>query len=71
METLVLTDAEAAKLLGVSVHTLRKDRITARRIPFTKIGDRVFYRLESLRAMLAANETGGPAGAKPRRRGRG
>ena len=71
METLVLNEAEAADFLRLSVHTLRLDRRTTRRIPFVKVGRAVRYRPESLRAMLEANEVGGPTSKKPSRRGRG
>lgn len=52
-----------ARALGVSVHTLRKDRTGARRIPFYKIGSTVRYNLDRVREALAELEVGGP---KPR-----
>jgi hypothetical protein len=60
---------EAAALLGLSVHTLRKDRITARRFPFYKIGASVRYNRDRLAQTLAELERGGPPApqAKPRR----
>ena len=43
-----LRDTEAADFLGLSVHTLRKDRIdpeaTKLHIPFRRLGKRVLYR---------------------------
>jgi len=60
MERLTLDDAGAAALLGVSIAFLRKDRITKRCVPFTRVGGRVLYNPDSRRAMLAANEVGGP-----------
>lgn len=51
---------EAARALGLSVHTLRKDRINARRIPFYKIGGTIRYDLARVREALAAYEQGGP-----------
>ena len=56
---------EAAAALGLSVHTLRKDRQHDRRIPFYKIGSAVRYDLGRVREALAALEVGGP---KTRRR---
>ena len=55
---------EAAAAVGLSVHTLRKDRVKARRLPYYKIGGRVLYNLDRLRATLAALERGGLPAAK-------
>jgi len=51
---------KAAELLGLSVHTLRKDRVTARRFPYFKVGSRVLYSVERLRDALLDMERGGP-----------
>jgi len=42
----------AAQALGLSVHTLRKDRITRRRWPYLKAGRTVRYDLDALLATL-------------------
>jgi hypothetical protein len=56
---LTLDEHAAAHVLGVSVYYLRKDRRTKRLIPFSRIGDRVVYRLERLQETVAALEEGG------------
>jgi excisionase family DNA binding protein len=55
-----IDEHEAAKLLGLSVHTLRKDRTTHRRIPFYRIGKSIRYNAARLGEALAAMEVGGP-----------
>lgn len=64
---LVVDEYVAAAALGLSVHTLRKDRQHDRRIPFVKIGGAIRYNLDRVRAALDAFECGGPA-ARPDRR---
>ncbi|RVT49648.1 helix-turn-helix domain-containing protein [Rubrivivax albus] len=59
-DRLAVDEHEAAELLGISVHTLRKDRTKARRIPFFKIGGSVRYSVDRIRAALAEYEHGGP-----------
>lgn len=49
----------AARLLGLSVHTLRKDRLTRRRWPFIKLGRVVRYNLGALQALVIAATQGG------------
>lgn len=56
-----------AEELGISVHTLRKDRIRERRLPFFKIGAAVRYNLDRVREALDALEVGGQR-PKPRRK---
>lgn len=58
---------EVAAALGLSVHTLRKDRTAARRIPFYKIGGSVRYNLDRVRETLTALEVGGIQPRKARR----
>lgn len=58
---------EAAQYLALSVHTLRKDRCGARRIPFYRIGSAIRYDFDRIDAALAEFEQGGPA-ARPARR---
>ena len=65
---LAVGEHEAAAALGLSVHTLRKDRQHDRRIPFFKIGSAVRYNLERVRDALAAYEQGGPTPSAGRRR---
>jgi hypothetical protein len=66
---LTVGEYEAAQALGLSVHTLRKDRQSSRRIPFFKIGSAVRYNLDRVREALTALEVGGPAPHHARRRG--
>ena len=56
-----IDEYEAAALLGLSVHTLRKDRTTARRIPFFRIGRAIRYNAQRIGEALATMEVGGPA----------
>lgn len=63
-----VSESEAATALGLSVHTLRKDRQKGRRFPFLKIGRSVRYDLARLRDVLATLEVGGPAPRAARRR---
>lgn len=56
---LALTEHQMAEALGLSVHTLRKDRQQQRRIPFFKIGGAVRYNVDRVREALAAFEEGG------------
>ena len=57
---IAVDETEAAPAIGVSVHFLRKDRRTKRLIPFYRVGDRVLYDLDRVRAALIALEEGGP-----------
>lgn len=57
---LTVDEHEAARQIGLSVHTLRKDRQRDRRFPFYKIGTKVRYDLTRLRDALASLEQGGP-----------
>ncbi len=54
MTSQLLTEKEAAKILCLSVQTLRNDRGTLRRFPFVKLGRSVRYRPEDLDAVVAA-----------------
>ena len=51
----------AAEWLGLSVHTLRKDRREDMRIPFYRIGASIRYDLDRVQAALAGLEVGGNA----------
>jgi hypothetical protein len=67
-ERIGVTEFVVAEELGISVHTLRKDRVKARRLPFYKIGGAVRYNLERVREALAQLEVGGPKPRPTRRR---
>jgi hypothetical protein len=56
---IAMNEVEAAQALGISIHFLRKDRITKRIIPFYKLGDRVLYSPERIKQALAGLEEGG------------
>lgn len=58
-QRIAIDEFAAAEALGVSVHFLRKDRRTMRRIPYYKIGSAVRYDLGRIRAALARMEEGG------------
>ncbi|MBK7061035.1 MAG: hypothetical protein IPI03_02580 [Rubrivivax sp.] len=62
-----VTDRKLAPILGISVDFLQKDRITAQRIPFVRLGDRCLYDVAEALAAVKAMTVGG---ARPRR-GRG
>lgn len=66
-DRLGVSEYVVAEELGISVHTLRKDRTKHRRLPFFKIGSAVRYNLERVREALRDLELGGQ-GPKPRRR---
>ena len=56
----LLTTAEAAKILGVTVHTLSVWRSTKRYpIPYAKVGNLVKYREEDLKAFIESRMTNG------------
>ena len=63
----ILTEKELAKEIKLSVFWLQKDRITARRLPFLRIGRSIRYDLAKVHAALATSEEGGPVTTKPRR----
>lgn len=52
-------EKQAAIALGLSVHTLRKDRQTNRRFPFYRFGGRIVYNLDRLKTAMANMEEGG------------
>lgn len=69
-DPIAVDEHEAARLLGLSVHTLRKDRVGERRIPFYRIGRSVRYNTQRLQETLTALEVGGaPTPRASRRRG--
>lgn len=56
---LAFNEHEMAEALGLSVHTLRRDRVTKRRIPFYRIGGAIRYNVDRVREVLAQLEEGG------------
>ena len=62
-----VTDRELAPMLRVSVGFLQKDRITAQRIPFVRLGDRCLYDVDEALAAVKALTVGGQRG-RPRGR---
>lgn len=61
-----VTDRELAPMLRVSVGFLQKDRITAQRIPFVRLGDRCLYDLQEALAAVKALTVGGTRGRRGR-----
>jgi hypothetical protein len=57
----ITDEHRAADYLDLSVHTLRKDRREAMRIPFYRIGAAIRYDLDRVDAALDALEVGGNA----------
>ncbi len=54
-----LTAEQAAQYLGVKAHSLACWRSSGRhRLPFTKVGNRIFYQVRHLDDFLAANTVG-------------
>lgn len=51
----LLDEKQTAKILGLSVQTLRNDRASKRRIPYIKIGKSVRYRPEDLTALIQSH----------------
>ncbi len=72
-ESVFVSDREMARILGVSVQLLQKDRTTAKRIPVIRLGDRCLYDppavLDAVRAMTVGGNT--PNAERMRRRPRG
>lgn len=57
----IVDEHRAAEYLGFSVHTLRKDRREAMRVPFYRIGSAIRYDLDRIDAALDPLEVGGNA----------
>ena len=64
---LFVDDEELAGLIGVSIHFLRKDRRSARRIPFVRLGDRILYDVDRVKHAMLEFEEGGPEPKSTRR----
>ena len=58
MTPIAFEECQRAKSINMSAHWLRKDRATARIIPFHKLGSAVRYSPERVREALAAREEG-------------
>jgi len=56
---IAVDEIACANSISMSVHWLRKDRRGARRIPFYRLGDRILYDLDRVRASLLKTEEGG------------
>ena len=56
MDGELLSSAEAAALLGISLRTLRRWRQMREGPPWVPIGRKIVYRTQALRAWLAARE---------------
>lgn len=65
-KALFITDRDLAPMLGVSVAFLQKDRRTAQRIPFVRLGDRCLYDQAEALAAVKALTVGGPRGRRGR-----
>ena len=55
----LVTDAELAPMLRVSVSFLRRDRVTRQCIPFVRIGDRCLYDPQAVLETVKAGTVGG------------
>ncbi|MFY9136615.1 helix-turn-helix domain-containing protein [Zwartia sp.] len=56
----LLSTIEAAQILHLHPQSLHNDRSKQRRIPFLKIGRKVFYRQSDIEAYLASGFVGAP-----------
>lgn len=56
----LLSTIEAAQVLRMHPQSLHNDRANQRRIPFLKIGRKVFYRQSDIEAYMAASFIGTP-----------
>lgn len=56
---LLVDEHELARVIGMSVHWLRKDRRHLRVVPFVKLASRVLYHLPAVQSALLARMEGG------------
>jgi hypothetical protein len=56
---LIVDDKTIAELIGLSLAWVRKDRRTARLLPFFRLGGRVRYDVPTVRSALLARSEGG------------
>lgn len=61
LSAIAVDEHQVAAAIGMSLAWVRKDRRTARTIPFFKLGTAVRYDLERVREALRAREEGGAA----------
>ena len=54
-DLILLAEEQAAQLMGKSVSTLQKDRVSGAGVPYVKLGRAVRYRLSDLKAHIARN----------------
>lgn len=64
VETIAVDEHACAAAIGMSVHWLRKDRRTARLVPFYRMGGAIRYNLQRVRDALSAVEEGGAPRAR-------
>ena len=58
----LLTESEAADILGVKPRWLQLDRFGAKRVPFVRVSPRrIRYQRSDLDDYIAANREGGPS----------
>lgn len=62
-EAFAVDDNTIARALGCSVAYVRKDRRTAKVIPFFRMGGLIRYDIDVVRAKMNASSEGGPKGA--------
>jgi hypothetical protein len=55
IETKLLCEKTAAKMLGLSTSTLQKARVRGDGIPYIKLGHAVRYRLQDIEFFIAKN----------------
>ena len=60
-------DTEIAAMLGIGVSWLQHDRLTAKRIPYIRLGDRVLYDPDVVLSAVRGLTEGGPRGRRTRR----
>lgn len=58
---LIVDDKTIAELIGMSLHWVRKDRLTKRLLPFFRLGGAVRYDVPTVRSALLARSEGGAA----------
>ena len=64
----IVTPEQAAEILGVSINTLEKWRWTGRYgLPFFKVGSKVRYRADDLKAFMERGRSADPMPSRPRR----
>ena len=54
-DLILLAEGQAARVMGKSVSTLQKERVSGAGVPYVKLGRAVRYRLSDLKAHIARN----------------